>query len=246
MNTSCDIIRDVLPLYVDDACSEASRDMIDAHLKECPECAAYLEEIRSSEAESELKEEKSLVIKTQARRFKRRSATAGSIVAALFMLPILICMIVNLTSGRTLDWFFVVVAGLLVAASLTVVPLMVPEDKLFWTFCSFCLSLVILLAVCCLYTRGNWFFVASSASMFGLSVVFLPFAIRARPLKKWVEGHNRTLLVLAMDAILFGNMMNVISMHRKGLGFTMLIAVLVVAALGLLVANVIMKEREKK
>lgn len=246
MNTPCGIIRDVLPLYVDDACSEASRDMVDAHLKECPECAAYLEQIRASEAEDELKEEKALVIKNQARRFKRRSAAVGSVIAALFMIPILASLIVNLVSGRTLDWFFVVVAGMLVAASLIVVPLMVPEDKLFWTFCAFCASLVILLAVCCLYTRGTWFFVAASASLFGLSVVFLPFAIKAKPLRPWVAGHNKALLVLAVDGILFGNMMNVISLHRKGFGFTMLMGVLVVAAIALLVASVAMKGRDKQ
>lgn len=246
MNRECEIIRDILPLYVDDACSASSREIVDSHLKECAECAAYLEQIRDSEAESELKEEKTLVIRNQARRFKRRSATVGSVISALFMIPILVCLIVNLTSGRTLDWFFVVLAGMLVAASVIVVPIVVPEDKLFWTFCAFCASLVVLLAVCCLYTRGSWFFVASSASLFGLSVVFLPFAIKAKPLKKWVDGHNRALLVLAVDGILFGNMMNVISMHRKGFGFTMLIAVLVIAALGLLVTNVVMKEGNKQ
>ena len=246
MNKECEIVRDLLPLYVDDACSASSREIIDEHLKTCPDCAAYLEQIRASEAEEELKEEKTLVIKNQARRFKRRSAAVGSVISALFMIPILVCLIVNLTSGRTLDWFFVVAAGMLVAASLIVVPLMAAENKLFWTFCSFCVSLVVLLAVCCLYTHGTWFFIAASAALFGLSVVFLPFAIRAKPLQKWVEGHNKALLVLAVDGILFGNMMNMISLHQKGFGFTILMAVLVIAAIGLLVANITAKERDRQ
>ena len=246
MNKECEIVRDILPLYVDDVCSASSREIIDEHLKTCPDCAAYLEDIRASEAESELKSEKSLVIQNQARRFKRRSAATGSVISALFMIPILICLVVNLTSGRTLDWFYIVVASMLVVASVTVVPVMVPDSKLFWTLCAFCGSLVILLAVCALYTRGDWFFVAASASIFGLAVFFLPFAIKAKPLRPWVEGRNKALLVLAVDFILFGNMMNVISMHQKGMGFTMLISLLIVAALGLLVANVILKDRAKK
>ena len=246
MNKECEIVRDILPLYVDDVCSASSREIIDEHLKTCPDCAAYLEDIRASEAESELRSEKSMVIQNQARRFKRRSAATGSVISALFMIPILICLIVNLTSGRTLDWFYIVVAAMLVVASVTVVPVMVPDSKLFWTLCAFCGSLVILLAVCALYTRGDWFFVAASASIFGLAVFFLPFAIKAKPLRPWVEGRNKALLVLAVDFILFGNMMNVISMHQKGMGFTMLISLLVIAALGLLVANVILKDRAKK
>ncbi len=243
MNKECEIVRDILPLYLDSVCSPSSREIIDEHLKTCPDCAAYLEDIRASEAESALKSEKSLVIRDQARRFKRRSAATGSVISALFMIPILICLIVNLTSERTLDWFYIVVAAMLVVASLTVVPIMVSENKLFWTLCAFCGSLVILLAVCALYTRGDWFFVAASASIFGLAVIFLPFAIKANPLRPWVEGRNKALLVLAVDFILFGNMMNVISLHQKGLGFTMLISLLVIAALGVLVANVAMKNR---
>ena len=245
MNRECEIVRDILPLYADDVCSATSREIIDEHLKTCPDCAAYLEQIRASEAEGELRQERALVIKNQARRFKRRSAAVGSVISTLFMVPILICLIVNLTSGRTLDWFFVVAAGMLVAASLIVVPIVVPENKLFWTLCAFCVSLVILLAVCALYTHGNWFFVAASASIFGLAVVFLPFAIKAKPLRPWVEGHNKALLVLAVDCILFGNMMNVISWHQKGFGFTMLVALLIIAALGLLVTNVMLKEKGK-
>ncbi len=244
MNKECEIIRDILPLYVDDACSASSREIVDAHLKDCPDCTAYLEQIRASEAEEELTEERTQVIGNQARRFKRRSAAAGSVTSALFMIPILACLIVNLVTGRTLDWFFVVMAAMLVAASLIVVPIMARESKLFWTFCAFCVSLVILLAVCCLYSGGTWFFVAASASLFGLSAVFLPFAIKAKPLRPWVEGHNKALLVLAVDGILFGNMMNMISLHQKGFGFTMLTAALVVAALVLLVANVRGKREE--
>ena len=120
MNERCEIVRDILPLYADDVCSAASREVVEAHLLECPACADYLKQIRASEAEQGLREEKAAVISYQARRLRRRSEVAGSIVGALFTVPILICLIVNLTSGRTLDWFFVVLAGMAVAASLIV------------------------------------------------------------------------------------------------------------------------------
>ena len=241
MKKECEIVRDLLPLYVDDACSEASREIIDEHLKDCAGCAEYLEAIRASEAEGELKDEMAQVIRHQARRFKRRSAAAGSVVSSLFMVPIALCLIV--TSGLTLSWVWVVAAGMLVAASVILVPIMAKESKLFWTLCAFTASLVILLAVCALYTRGDWFFVAASASLFGLSVVFLPFAIRAKPLRPWVEGRNKAALVLAVDGILFANMLSMISLQQKGLGFAMLIVVLVLAALGGVAAYVTVKGR---
>ena len=242
MKKECEIVRDLLPLYVDDACSEASREIIDEHLKDCAGCAEYLEAIRASEAEGELKDEMAQVIRHQARRFKRRSAAAGSVVSSLFMVPLALCLIV--TSGLTLSWVWVVAAGMLVAASVILVPIMAKESKLFWTLCAFTASLVILLAVCALYTRGDWFFVAASASLFGLSVAFLPFAIRAKPLRPWVEGRNKAALVLAVDGILFANMLSMISLQQKGLGFAMLIVVLVLAALGGVATYVTVKGRK--
>ena len=245
MNKECQIIRDLLPLYADDACSDASREVIDEHLKDCPDCAAFLEQIGATEAESDLRDEAARVIKRQARRFKRRSAAAGSAVSGLLLVPILICLVLNLTHGFALGWFYVVMASLLVAASLIVVPIMVSEDKLFWTFCAFCASLMVLLAVTCIYTHGDWFFVTASAVLFGLSVVFLPFLIRARPLRPWVEGRNKVALVLAVDGILFASMLNVISLQQKGLGFTIVMEVCAAAALGLLALGVVRRARGK-
>ena len=86
--------------------------------------------------------------------------------------------------------------------------------------------------------------VAASASLFGLSVAFLPFAIRAKPLRPWVEGRNKAALVLAVDGILFANMLSMISLQQKGLGFAMLIVVLVLAALGGVATYVTVKGRK--
>ena len=38
MKISCNIIEDLLPLYVDDAVSEDSRQLVEEHLKECASC----------------------------------------------------------------------------------------------------------------------------------------------------------------------------------------------------------------
>ncbi len=146
MNKECEVIRDLLPLYVDDVCSGTSRELIEKHLQDCPECSAILEKIRKNEIENNLREEQDQVIEYQAKRFKRRSTTVGSVVSGLFMVPILICLIVNLSVGSSLDWFYMVLGGLAIVASWTLVPLMVPRNKLFWSFCAFVLSILFTLA----------------------------------------------------------------------------------------------------
>ena len=246
MNSDCEVIRDLLPLYADDVCSGTSRKLIEEHLPECPECAAELEKLRNRELEDGLQTEKQQVIAFQAKKFRRRSATVGTVIAGLFMIPVVVCLIVNLASGAALDWFFVVLAGLAVAASLIIVPLMVPENKLLITFCSFCVSLLALLLVCSIYSRGTWFFPASSAVLFGLSVVFLPFVLRAEPVRKLTGDFNRTLIAVAVDVILFANMMNMVTLGSKSAVVTLLMVLLCAAGVVLLTNAIIVKRGEGK
>jgi predicted anti-sigma-YlaC factor YlaD len=220
MKVNCNIIRDLLPLYADDACSEASRNLVEEHLAECQDCSCMLRRLRNDEIESGLQKEKQDVIEYGERRFKRRSATVGSTVSGMFMIPILVCLIINLTAGSAMGWFLIVLAAMAVAASVIIVPIMVPKDKLFWTFCAFTASLMILLGVTCLVSRGDWFWVAASAVLFGLSVFFLPFVIRARPLQNLLGNRNKALIVVGVDLLLFLNMMNIIRIHGQGgIGF---------------------------
>ena len=245
MKMDCDIIRDLLPLYTDGACSENSRKMVEEHLNECSDCRSMLEKLKETELENDLVIEKNEVIRYGERRFKRRSAAVGSVISGIFMIPILICLIVNIRSGLTLGPFFVMLSAMAVAASLTIVPLMVPEDRAFWTFCAFCASLVTLLGVACLYTRGNWFWVASSAVLFGLGVVFLPFVIRAKPVRRVIGNGNRLLIVLGLDAALFINMINMISARGRITVSSILFTLAVIAGI-VLVFTEITRKRGKE
>ena len=238
MTNDCDVIRDLLPLYTDDACSTASRELVEAHVRSCAECRTMLARMRNSEIEQDLQAEKQDVIRYGEKRFKRRSAAVGTLIAGLFMLPVLVCLIVNLASGHALDWFFIVLAALVVAASLIITPLVVPEDKLFWTFCGFCVSLVVLLAVICLYSGGHWFWIASSAALFGLAVIFLPFVVKAKPVRRLLGNANRALVVLGLDAALFVNMMNMILARRGFTAKNLVLALGTLAGIGLAVLEV--------
>lgn len=44
--TPCEVIKDLLPLYIDDICSEKSKEIIEEHLLECEECRNYLDSIK--------------------------------------------------------------------------------------------------------------------------------------------------------------------------------------------------------
>lgn len=214
MKLNCNVIRDLLPLYADQICSDESRGLVDEHLAECGDCRALLQQMRSTEIETGLKSETENVLRHQASFFKRKSAVLGAVIAGIFMIPILVCLIVNLASGAALDWFFIVLASLITAAALIVVPLMVPENKLLWTLGTFTASLLLLLGVICIYTHGKWFFLVSSSVLLGFSVCFLPLAVYTKPLRALL-GNQKGLTVMTSATVFFGLMMLCIGLYTQ-------------------------------
>ena len=212
MKYNCDLISDLLPLYKDEICSEASRKIVEEHLAECPDCKKMLDSLNDITIDEKIVKEKEEVIGTQAKFFKRKSALAGSIIGLIFSIPILVCLIVNLATGAGLTWFFIVLAGILVAASLIIVPLMVRENKMFMTMVSFTASIVLLLGVICIYSGGNWFLVPASATLFGLTMLFSPFIVSRRPVNAYVKNH-KGLAIMCADTATFVLMMLAIGFY---------------------------------
>ena len=202
------MISDLLPLYLDKACSQSSIEAVEEHLSECRSCNELLESMRSSEEviDNAIAKERDEVLSKQSKFFKRRSAVAGSIIGGIFAVPILVCLIVNLATGAGLSWFFIVLAAMFIPASLTVVPLMMPKNKRLWTITLFTVSLLVLLAVCCIYSGGNWFFIAASGVLFGLSIPFMPVVVNTKPVAK-VLGNNKALTVVGTYTLLYFIMM---------------------------------------
>lgn len=199
------MVRDILPLYVDEVCSPESRAFVDEHIAGCPECAAVLEKLKNNTCVEDLREEGEEVVLRHAKREKRKSVVVATVIAGVLMIPVLVCMIVNLATGHGLDWFFIVAASLLVFASLTVVPLVAVRYKGLWTLGSFTASLLLLYAICCAYSHGHWFGIAASSTLFGLAVIFMPFV--ARVVRTGFFSQHKALLVILTDTVLFALMM---------------------------------------
>ena len=45
---SCEVIKDLLPLYVDDVLSEDSRKLVESHISDCADCKKYYEDMQNS------------------------------------------------------------------------------------------------------------------------------------------------------------------------------------------------------
>lgn len=212
MNDQCDVIKDLLPLYVDGACSDSSSQMIRRHLSECEECAKAYQKMKPEKYETDLLLEKENVLTHHAKAQKRTAFIAGAAIAGILCIPIIVCLIVNLAVGSALDWFFIVAASLLVFASITVVPLVTAEKRLLWTLLTFTLSLLLLLFTCAVYTQGRWFALTASAVLLGLSVLFAPYLAHALPLPKFWK-RNKLLFAFLLDSLLLWIMLCCIGLY---------------------------------
>ena len=118
----------------------------------------------------------------------------------LYGIALLACFICNLAIQHTLSWFFIVFTSELVAASLTLLPVLLKENRGLYTLLCFTVSLILLLMTCCLYTGGDWFFVAAVPSLFGLTLLFLPYLLSRIWLPAPLGGH-KALLCMAVDSL---------------------------------------------
>lgn len=145
MKYNCKVIQDLLPLYTDGICSDVSAQMVEEHLKECASCEKIAKELQDDSVEKTLGKECDHVVLSHEKKVSKKMVTAGSITAAVLLIPVIVCLICNLAIGHALDWFFIVLTALLVVASVTLVPMLVVEKKAVYTVLAFTGTLVLLL-----------------------------------------------------------------------------------------------------
>ncbi|MGI6013454.1 MAG: helix-turn-helix domain-containing protein [Oscillospiraceae bacterium] len=164
----------------------------------------------------------------------------------LYGLILVGCAIGNLVAQHRLDWFFIVFASVLTAASLTLVPALaalrtsLSRKKAALTCGSFTLSLELLLLVCCVYTGGDWFLVAAVSVLFGLSLVFLPFLLPILPLPASIV-QRKTSVYLAIQIMLLLMLLLVCCLYTSG-GWFPVAAVSVLFGLGFLILPVWLRQ----
>ena len=131
-NEYCEIVRDLLPLYVDDVCSGSSREYVKEHLSSCGECRELEAKIRQTNIDTAINAEKESVL-TRHSRYERSTAwKVGMGIAYVLSVPVIILAIVIAAGGGDSDillGFPILISSMMLVASLTVVPLMSKQDK---------------------------------------------------------------------------------------------------------------------
>lgn len=99
---NCNIIRDILPLYADDAVCEDTRQLVDEHLERCDDCRRELEVMRRTMVlpmDTETKPLKQM--KKRLERGKRRTAALSALCTALALLTVGLFLILYCTPASS-------------------------------------------------------------------------------------------------------------------------------------------------
>ena len=86
----CEIIKDLLPLYADNVCSDKSVKIVEEHLSDCSECSEELCKIRECPVVPEIDEDVKKAVKNAGKRIKKgKKKTIIETVALVLILVIL-------------------------------------------------------------------------------------------------------------------------------------------------------------
>ncbi len=86
----CEIIKDLLPLYADNVCSEKSVKIVEEHLAECSECSEELRKIKECPIVPEVDEDLEKAVKNAGKRIKKgKKKTIIETIALVLILVIL-------------------------------------------------------------------------------------------------------------------------------------------------------------
>ncbi|MEG0979356.1 MAG: zf-HC2 domain-containing protein [Oscillospiraceae bacterium] len=87
MKYDCALIQDILPLYIDDALSTKSKDIIDEHLSECSDCKRIYE--NRSSAKQDLFDNKNLKNNTMVKKYSKKIKKVHIAIISVVLIVIL-------------------------------------------------------------------------------------------------------------------------------------------------------------
>lgn len=128
-------------------------------------------------------------MKSEAKKWRTFSMSWSLFFYISYAIALIPCFICDLAINKGLTWFWIVLSALLLAFTFTNLPKLIKKNKLILIPASMFTALCILLGVCCIYTNGDWFWVASLPVLLGLIIIFVPIYIAKykvfSPIKKY-------------------------------------------------------------
>ena len=150
--------------------------------------------------------------KVQAKKWRTFSMSWSLFFYIAYGVALIPCFICNLAIDKTLSWFWIVLSALLLSFTFTNLPKLIKKHKLLLLPALMYLSLCLLLAVCCIYTQGDWFWVVSLSILFGLVIIFMPIYISKYQIFSKIRNYN-DFASIAIDFVVLNILLIVIDFY---------------------------------
>lgn len=157
--------------------------------------------------------------KVQAKRWRTFSFSWSLFFYIAYTVALIPCFICNLAINKTLSWFWIVFAALVLSFTFTNLPKLIRKHKLLLIPLSMFMALCILLATCAIYTHGDWFFIASLSVFLGLIIIFMPIYIAKFDIFKKVKKYN-DFVSIGVDFIVLNLLLITINIYTHANNFT--------------------------
>ena len=115
---ACEIVRDLLPLYVDEMVSDVSKKSIDKHLEHCTDCNDIYHNMAFN-LEMETQPSEVQDVKRFLKKTKQMYFFYG--LSGLSFISILVCMIVDLALNKGITWSLIAASAVIFADALVYV-----------------------------------------------------------------------------------------------------------------------------
>lgn len=196
----CDVVQDLLPLYYDNACTSASKKIVEQHLMTCEKCKKTYEALRNTTIDTVIKNEAEGILERHAKKERNMAYKAGIMIALILMIPVVVTFIVSMSSGGGLGVFAVLTASMLLVASLSVVPLLSTQRRMTKSILASVIALLLIFFFVDRMNGGGEFVLWTIPTIFGLSIVFFPLVIRNITLPP-ILSDKKALITLTWDTL---------------------------------------------
>jgi transcriptional regulator with XRE-family HTH domain len=115
--------------------------------------------------------------KAQAKKWRAFSMSWSLFFYIAYGLALIPCFICDLAINKSLTWFWIVLSALVLSFTFTNLPSLVKKHKLLILPASMFGALVLLIGVCCIYTRGDWFIIPVLSILLAFVIIFTPIYI---------------------------------------------------------------------
>lgn len=197
---TCEIVQDLLPLYVDGICSEASKELVKRHLAECSRCKDEVKRLKDMEIEVVIDNERNKVLQHHAKKEQSAAWRAGAIIAVILFIPVMIATIFAAAGDTDIGTVLVLTASMILAAALIVIPLMTKKNRFAKVILASTGAIILIELFMSRFFEGGSFLQLVIPTIFGISVVFFPFLVRGTELPE-IIANKKLLIVMCWDTL---------------------------------------------